>query len=485
MSQLTDLAPSLSPRRQARGARGAAVAAALAGGFLAAGLGLGFLAVLVLLLWITSPYPDSGPGGALRVVADLWLLAHGADLVRTETRTGVPAPVGLTPLLLTALPVFLLHRTARDALTPQDGRPQLAPLATGAWVACGYLAVAATVTGYALGGPLHAAPLSAAVVVPLTVSAATAAGVWSAAGTPAVLLPRRRRPAAADARAGAAPRAEAVARAGAAGVVALVGGGALLCGIALVTHAAVAQEHFLSLSGTVSGRFGVFLLALALLPNAAVWAAAYGLGPGFTVGAGSAVAPLGAADYPVQPVFPLLAAVPGEGPGGPLTWAAAAVPAVAGVVVGCFAGRAAAPVAGERGPSWRWWPTVWVTASAALACGAGTAALAWLAGGPLGTRTLAEFGPVWWQAGGAAVAWTAVIGVPVALVVRAVRLRGADPLVSAGRPTLGRECGGRGAVAAPGAPVRGRRWRWGRQGWPLWEPRSRLAEEWQEEPGGD
>lgn len=476
VSQLTDLAPSFSPRRQAQGARVAAVVAAVASGFLAAGLGLGFLAVLVLLLWLTSPYPDSGPGGALHLVADLWLLAHGADLVRTETRTGVPAPVGLTPLLLMALPVLLMHRTARDALTLRDGRPPLAPPAIGAWVACGYLAVAAAVTAYARGGPLHAPPLSAAVVVPLTVAAATAAGVWSAAGTPAVLLPRPRRPAEAVARAGAAPRAEAVARAGAAGVVALLGGGALLCGVALVMHAAVAQEHFLSLSTTVSGRFGVFLLAVALLPNAATWAAAYGLGPGFAVGAGSVVSPLGAADYPVQPVFPLLAAVPGEGPGGPLTWAAAAVPGVAGVVVGCFAGRAAAPVAGERAPSWRWWPTVWVTAAAALACGAGTAALAWFAGGPLGTETLADFGPVWWQAGGAAVAWTAVIGVPVALVVRAVRLRGAGPPAVTG-PAV--------PVTAPGAPSRVRRRQWGRQGWPSWEPRSRLAEEWEEQSGGD
>lgn len=473
VSHVTDLAPSLSPRHQTRGARSAAVVAALASGFLAAGLGLGFLAVLVLLLWITSPYPDSGPGGALHVVADLWLLAHGADLVRTETRTGTPAPLGLTPLLLTALPVFLLHRGARDALTPQDGRPQLAPLATGAWVACGYLAVAAGVTGYALAGPLHAAPLRVAAVVPLTVAAATAAGVWSAAGTPAVLLPRRRHPGAADGRAGAAPRAEVAARAGVAGVVALLGGGALLCAVALVAHAAVAQEHFLSLSTTVSGRFGVFLLALALLPNAAMWAAAYGLGPGFAVGAGSTVTPLGAADSPVQPVFPLLAAVPGEGPGGPLTWAAAAVPVAAGIVVGCVAGTAAAPVVRQREPSWRWWPTVWVTALAALCCGAGTAALAWLAGGPLGTQTLAAFGPVWWQAGGAAVAWTAVVGVPLALTVRAVRLFGAAPLPM---PT---------SVAAPGGRMRARRWRWGRQGWPLWEPRSRLAEEWEEDPGGD
>ncbi|MGK5548970.1 cell division protein PerM, partial [Streptomyces sp. URMC 127] len=90
------------------------------GGAIAAGLGLGALAVVVLLLWITSPYPDGGAGEALRTAAALWLLAHGADLVRTDTLTGAPAPIGLTPMLLTALPCWLLYRAARHALDPPD-----------------------------------------------------------------------------------------------------------------------------------------------------------------------------------------------------------------------------------------------------------------------------------------------------------------------------------------------------------------------------
>ncbi|MHC5907873.1 hypothetical protein ACVNF4_28875, partial [Streptomyces sp. S6] len=42
-----------------------------------------------------------------------------------------------------------------------------------------------------------------------------------------------------------------------------------------------------------------------------------------------------------------------------------------------------------------------------------------VAGGPLGTGTLARFGPVWWQTGCAALAWGLVVSVPVALAVRA------------------------------------------------------------------
>ncbi|MFD0335380.1 DUF6350 family protein [Streptomyces erythrogriseus] len=60
------------------------------------------------------PYPDSGPGGALHVAAALWLLAHGAELVRVDTLSGAPAPMGVPPLLLAVVPVWLLHRAARD-----------------------------------------------------------------------------------------------------------------------------------------------------------------------------------------------------------------------------------------------------------------------------------------------------------------------------------------------------------------------------------
>jgi len=113
--QMTARRTSLSPLLTRLRDRTPGLAASLLGGAVAAGLGLGSFAVLVMMLWISSPYPDSGPGGALHVAAALWLLAHGVELARTDTLSGVPAPVGVTPLLLLALPLWLVHRAARAA----------------------------------------------------------------------------------------------------------------------------------------------------------------------------------------------------------------------------------------------------------------------------------------------------------------------------------------------------------------------------------
>ncbi|MGW6295009.1 cell division protein PerM [Streptomyces sp. NPDC055058] len=395
----------------------------LLGGALAAGLGLAAFAVLVMLLWISSPYPDSGPDGALHTAAALWLLAHGAELVRTDTLSGVPAPMGLPPLLLLALPVWLLHRAARDATDGDvEGDAPLVPGRT-AWsgVVLGYLAVAAPAAAYAGGGGLRPAWGSVGVAVPLVAVVAAGAGVWSAYGSPSgpparalgAVFPRRVRhlvigP---DGRLGVA------ARAAGAGTAVLGAGGVLLLTVSLAWHGPETQGALLRLTEGWSGRFAVLLLAVALVPNAAVWAAAYALGPGFQLGAGTVVTPFSSAPAPLLPPFPLLAAVPDPGAGTPLNWAAGVVPLAAGVVTGWFVGRDAAAPARSPGR------TAGTALLAAGLCAVLVALLAALAGGPLGAARLSRFGPVWWQAGGAALVWTGLVGVLTALTVRAWRNR--------------------------------------------------------------
>ncbi|WP_078849138.1 DUF6350 family protein [Streptomyces sp. NRRL F-4428] len=427
MTQVTERGTRLpaAPRAGVR-RRSPAAAACVAGGAVAAGLGLGFLAVLVIVLWISSPYPDSGPGGALHLAAGLWLLAHGTELVRYETLSGVPAPVGVTPLLLVALPALLMRRAARlGSAGDGDDEEVLPATAVFSAVLCGYLAVGALATVYAAGGPMPADPISAAWHVPLVAVPAAAGGVWGARGRPLGPLPNWLPQ---GVRRGfVRPRYALALRAGTGGALVLLGGGALLVGASLAWHGAQVQASFLSLTGVWSGRFAVLLLALALIPNAIVWGASYALGPGFALGAGVTATPLGSGGAPALPRFPLLEALPAEGPGTPLTWAAAGVPVVAGLAVGWFAVRRAREVSyGE---------TALTAALGAVVCGLVMAGLAAASAGPLGSRRLAEFGPVWWATGAAAFAWTLALAVPVAVGVHAWRYRpaaGPRPRVGAG-----------------------------------------------------
>ncbi|MCY0926046.1 DUF6350 family protein [Streptomyces sp. H27-H1] len=416
MTQVTERGTSLpTPPRAPVRRRSPAAAACVVGGAVAAVLGLGFLAVLVIVLWISSPYPDSGPGGALHLAAGLWLLAHGTELVRYDTLSGVPAPVGLTPLLLVALPALLIRRAARlGSAGEEDGRAEPLPAAVVfSAVLCGYLGVGALAVVYAASGPMPADPLSAARHLPIVAALAAAGGVWESRGRPLGQLPGRL----------ARPRYALALRAGAGGVLVLLGGGALLVGASLAWHAAEVQGSFGALTGVWSGRFAVLLLALTLIPNAVVWGAAYTLGPGFALGTGATATPLGFGGSPALPRFPLLAALPAEGAGTPLTWAVGVVPVVAGLAVGWFAVRRAREVSyGE---------TALTAALGALVCALATTALAAASAGPLGSRALAAFGPVWWQTGGAALIWTLVLAVPLAVTVHALRNRPAKGLAEA------------------------------------------------------
>ncbi|WP_051871482.1 cell division protein PerM [Streptomyces sclerotialus] len=456
---MTDSGPTAATPGGAAAPRATTNGGAFLVGAVTAGLSLGVCTVSVLLLWIAAPAPAGSPSGALHVAADLWLLAHGADLVRTAGPGAAAVPVGVTPLLMVAVPVALLYRCAQHALSGAAHRPVPRQAARGAGPRAaspgavlgrflgGYLLIAAATVAYAATGPLRVAPSSALLFVPLTAAGAAAAAAARTVGLRAVLPPAGLRRAWAALPPGvraalARPRRAAALRAACAAGAVLLATGTLLVLAGLVWHAGAVRHSLLHLAQDWPGRGTVLLICLLLLPNAAVWGAAYALGPGFTLGAGSAVGPLGATGLPAGlPPFPLLGAVPQEGAGSPLTWVVAVGPVAAGLAAAWYAarpvraavdgvreaalrtgdasaGKRRARAAEARLLRWNRRATAGVAGLAALWCGAGAAALAGAAGGPLGTAALRHVGPSWWLTGAAAAGWTAAVAVPGALLLR-------------------------------------------------------------------
>lgn len=373
--------PVRRPPPPPRTAPAAVVVPGVVSALWALGAGLVALAVPVLLVWASDARSGASAGEALRTAGQLWLLAHGGSLA-------VPAGVlGLTPLGLLAVPLALLHRAGRHgARTVEvDG------------LRLGAALTLATAFPYAVGAGFLAALAGTQAVQPDPVTALLGAfaigliGVASGVTREARLHRRFRR---------LPDRLRRLGTAAAGGVAALLGTGALVAGTALAFHAGRAT----SLAGATDpgwvGGVGLFLLCLLLIPNAAVWGAAFALGPGFALGVGTSVSPLAVTLGPV-PSLPLLAALPG-GDVPSFVLAAFALPLLAGILTGVLVARRstgnARTVAAEA-------------LLAGLIAGIALTLLAWLSGGPLGGGRLADVGPSPWQTGLAA---AVELGLPAA-----------------------------------------------------------------------
>ncbi|WP_223243204.1 DUF6350 family protein, partial [Streptomyces sp. CBMA123] len=126
---------------------GRPVLADLLAGVRTALVGLAVVGVPVLGLWVATPYADSDAAGATRLAGALWLLGHGAPVLRGRA----DAPLTVTPLLLGALAVVRLYRAgagvaARRGLRSRWGGP------VALWA--GYCAVAVVVALHCAGAGL-------------------------------------------------------------------------------------------------------------------------------------------------------------------------------------------------------------------------------------------------------------------------------------------------------------------------------------------
>ena len=354
--------PARPSPAQSHGRSSGIVLAGLRAALVAGLLGLLVVVVPVLALWAVDERAGAGLADAVRTGAQLWLVAHGASL---EVPGGA---YGLTPLGLLAVPGWLLLRAGRapGSGSPDPDRPDPRGLLQhAAAVAVPYATLTGTVALLSATDAV-AATLVSAVLSPLLL-----------AGT-AVIVGGRARLRAAPAYLLGLMRPVLVATA------ALVGAGALLAGASLAVHLPRAAELAGSSEPGVVGGLGLLLAGLALVPNAVLWGASWLAGPGFAVGAGTAVGPFGHELGPV-PALPLLAALPGGGLPGWVGVLVLAVPVTAGLLAGLLVHRTEPDASAMR--------TACRSALVGAVTGAVWAVLAWGSGGPVGGERLAQVGP--------------------------------------------------------------------------------------------
>ena len=134
-----------------------------------------------------------------------------------------------------------------------------------------------------------------------------------------------------------------------------------------------------------AGEAALFLVATVLvLPNAVLFSGSYLLGPGFAVGAGTAVTPTGVA-LGALPMFPLLAALPDNGSAAGWTAGLMALPPLIAAVGAARAQR--------RHPTVRWEEGALRGCTGGVLAGVVLGLLATLAGGAVGPGRMREVEP--------------------------------------------------------------------------------------------
>ncbi|MDX6230409.1 MAG: hypothetical protein QOI76_3799 [Frankiales bacterium] len=375
--------------------RRATLTAAMAAAAWAAAMGLVVTTVIVMAGWAASG-GSSGAASALRISAAAWLLSQHIGLA-----VG-PLPsihLGIVPLGLLLLPAFLLFRAGASLARVvgihgwRDGW-----LAIGG-MAAAYAAIAGIVAGMTTSTLVRPAPLQS-LLVPWTM--AMICGTFGALRQDRLgRRVLRRLPATVGL----------CLRAGSVAVLLQLAAAACLVVAMLLTHVRTATTLGQSLHAGSIGGATLLVVNAAFLLTAVVWAMAYIVGTGFSIGVHTGVSPF-AHHLGAVPDLPILAAAPsGPSPG----WAPLliALPILAGMLAGwriCARSRQLA-----------WWQVPFAGLGAGVVAGLLVAGLTGVSGGPAGSGRLVTVGPSAWQAGLAA---AVEIGGAAALVALARRLAG-------------------------------------------------------------
>lgn len=384
----------------------------------AAAVGLAVLLAPLTLLWLAF-VGASGDWSALwPTTASLWQLGHAVELAITlpdEIVIGAGIPSDAAQFVLSLAPLALMVFTALFAL--RSGRRAAV---AGAWilgVVGGLVTFGALAVVIALTGDLEpaSAHLETAVLAPtLAYGAGLVAGAvgtaWRRGDDGPISALRARIEAAGDW--GQVP--EAAVRGALVAIVAIVGLGAALVTVAVFTGMSEVVTLYESLRVDATGAAVVTAVQLAYLPTLITWAISWMAGPGFAVGSGTAVSPVGTelGVVPGIPVFGLL-------PEGTSVWSLVIVlaPVAAGALAGWAVRSRLVYGVGDIGTGPR---AVVAAIIAVLVAGFGALAAA-LASGSIGPGRMAELGP---DAAPLALALGVEVFVGAAILLLAPRHRG-------------------------------------------------------------
>lgn len=317
---------------------------------------------IMVIGWVFAPLGSGSFSDVMRASGGSWLVADGGAVIWQK------AQFSLMPLLATFVVLLFQRRagtwlaTAVDVLAPRNA---LSPMLYAVIAAASAQAIAAaTIANTTLSVPLWRSVAGSAVV-------AVVGFGWGIARSLAMTAPAPIRPALL--------------------IVRRFGVSMLLLATLAVGASAIAQRTaFAEVLGAVAGdttsTVQVILLCALYVPTMIGWSLAFLLGPGFSLGTGTAVAVTGV-QLSVLPPIPLLALVPESLP------AEAPLALLLPLVLALWATRSSAPVA---------LGTLLVTVAGGFAAGA-FAALA--VSGGFGPGRLMMVGPAWWQVGLACSAW--------------------------------------------------------------------------------
>jgi len=362
--------------------------------FLAVAIGVGISLVPLSIMWAARLDLGLGWDVFWRASADIWMLGHGVDLMLTLDPklvaalalpgSEVPFALTLAPLSFSLITVLMGVRLGRKSA--ESGARFIGPTA-------GIVTFAALTIVIALSAvhPNAMPNLWMAFFLPALIFAAgvvigtrgeighvggRAERVQQSVAAFASELPTHIRRAAVTAFAG-----------GTAAVAAVVAVASLLLAVLIFANFPSIVRLYEGLQGGGGGGLVLTAAQLSFMPNFVAWVVAWLVGPGFALGTGSSVSPLGTALGPV-PALPILGALPT----GDLAFGflGLAVPVLAGVAVALFMRPKLVHMLGGL-PPLRW--LVGTALGMGIVGGLLLGILAWASSGAAGPGRLVDVGP--------------------------------------------------------------------------------------------